>query len=694
MASDPEAGYLMEFSPCHPENKEPGAGIRRHSVSHIPGLCGIRQTVETLLAFSLDIICAVDGKGRILRISRACATILGYAPQELTGRSLFELVHPDDIGGLTEIAEQILQGVPRSGFVSRWLRKDGSVIPMLWSANWSGRDQFVVCIGKDISSLQQEKEELAAAGKAQEEANQAKSDFLASMSHEIRSPMNGVLGMTALLLDTPLTAEQRDFVETIRRSGELLLTIINDILDFSKIESGKLVFEKIAFDLRDTLESCAELAAPAARSHGVELIMEVRPEVPRCLTGDAIRLQQVITNLLSNAIRFTPAGGEVHVRVFPEKNSSDATRLRFEVRDTGIGVDEKTRRKLFEPFTQADASTTRKFGGTGLGLAICRRLVGMMNGEIGMESEPGKGSTFHFTACFAHGPETARPQDKTPGHTLSHLRVLVADDSPANLSLLREWLDSWGIASLGASSGDEALAILHRERRGGRPVSTVIIDSGLPGMDGLTLARVMQGDPALAGVQRLLLNSTSTLPGAETLKASGIGAALLKPARPSRLLDCLALLHGGGLPAESRPPAESGASVPESPALRENSDSRPRLLLAEDNPINRKVALLQLRKLGYEADVAATGGEVLAAMERTGYDIILMDCQMPERDGYETSTLLRKRFSSREVHIIALTANAMSGDRERCLAAGMNDYITKPVRAQELGEALARWKKS
>ncbi|MES2709716.1 MAG: response regulator [Verrucomicrobiota bacterium] len=546
---------------------------------------------------------------------------------------------------------------------------------------------------EDIHFLRRENAELRKAVEHLEKANRVKSDFLASMSHEIRSPMNGVLGMTGLLLTTPLTAEQRDFAETIRRSGEMLMTIINDILDFSRIDSGKLVFEKNGFPLRDTLESCAELAAPAARTRGVELIMEVRPEVPRLLNGDATRLRQVIGNLLSNAIRFTPAGGEVHVRVFPEKSGPDATRLRFTVRDTGIGVDEKTRQKLFEPFVQADASTARTHGGTGLGLAICRRLVGMMDGEISMESSPGNGSTFQFTASFGRvaetGPETEAEAEAAAGRALSHLRVLVVDDRPASLSLMRGWLTQWGIPCVTASDAHKALRILHAGQREGRPVSSAIIDSDLPGLDGLTLSRLMQSEPALAKIPRLLLNSTNTPPGKETLRAAGIAAALLKPVRPSRLLDCLTCLHDT---------ADTGAAVPPSPPAaaaekgRKDTGSRPRLLLAEDNPINRKVTLLQLRQLGYEADWACNGREAVAAMERTGYDIILMDCQMPELDGYEATRCLRGKFPAPDIHIIALTANAMSGDRERCQAAGMNDYITKPVRVGELGAALRKWR--
>ncbi|MES2707325.1 MAG: response regulator [Verrucomicrobiota bacterium] len=670
----------------------------------------VQHTMDKILAFSLDIICTVDGKGRVMQVSRACGKVLGYEPAELIGRVVFDFIHKHDRERAARIARKILDGSSQSGFVKRWIRKDGTIIPMLWSANWSQEDQFMVCIGRDISALKKTAEELKTAKKAAEQANQAKSDFLANMSHEIRTPMNGVLGMTGLLLDTGLSQEQRDFVETIRRSGELLLTIINDILDFSKIEAGKLLFENVDFDLQETLDNSVELLAATARTQGVELFMEIHPRIPVHLRGDSGRLHQVINNLLSNAIRFTPAGGEVHIRVTPagHEGAADALLLRFDVRDTGIGVDESTRKKLFEPFTQADASTTRKYGGTGLGLAICRRLVEMMGGEIGMESEPGKGSTFHFTARFGFSGEKIPAPLEISG-ALEDLRVLVVDDSPTGRLILMGWLDSWRLSALSAASGEEALAILRQEQRRGQSLSVVVVDRDIPEMDGLMLAQAIKNDPLLREIQIILLSATQAPPADEILAEAGIRACLLKPLRPSRLLDCLEQLsRREGAEPEIRIKAgtarDSALIHALEPAFTAGpvGDSRPlpggfsprikaRVLLAEDNPINQKVALLQLRKLGYEADAVANGQEVIRAVENAPYDIILMDCQMPELDGYETSRRLRQEFPDFEVHIIALTANAMAGDRERCLAAGMNDYITKPVRVQELEGALKRW---
>ncbi|MDB6135380.1 MAG: hybrid sensor histidine kinase/response regulator [Verrucomicrobiales bacterium] len=540
----------------------------------ISGRSSALRAIEKILAFSLDIICTLDRDNRIVEISDACEKVLGYLPEELAGRSILDLMPEEDQRKLAETSVRILSGDAQAGFIRRWIRKDGTVIPMIWSANWSEEDQLKFCVGRDISEITLANEKLQSARQTAEQANSAKSQFLANMSHEIRTPMNGVLGMTGLLLDTDLNPEQRDFVETIRRSGELLLTIINEILDFSKVEAGKLTFENSDFDLRGTLQSCLELSAGAVPRGGVDLSVEVHPAVPHCLVGDAGRLHQVITNLLGNAIRFTEPGGSVRIRVHPREKGEDRMLLLFEIEDTGIGIDVETQGRLFEPFIQADASTTRKYGGTGLGLAISRKLVEMMGGKIGVESEPGKGSVFHFTAGFGYRSE--------------------AEPAPAEQSV------SIAIRTPSSSNGGERSPIppSPASRNGGR-------QNGL------------QGNP-----------------------------------------------------------------VPQ-----------PKLLLAEDNPVNQKVALLQLRKLGHAADAAANGAEVLTAVEQVPYDIILMDCQMPELDGYEASRRLRLKYPGSGLYIIALTANAMVGDREHCLAAGMDDYITKPLRAADLEDALERWRR-
>ncbi|RYD37740.1 MAG: response regulator [Verrucomicrobiaceae bacterium] len=686
----------------------------------------VQHAMDRILEYSLDVICTVNGEGGIMHISHACEKVLGYAPEEMIGQVVFDFIHPDDQGRVMQIARGIMEGAAHSGFVKRWIRRDGTVIPMMWSANWSSDDQFMVCIGRDISAMKKAAGELETARRAADLANRAKSEFLANMSHEIRTPMNGVMGMTGLLLDTGLSHEQRDFVETIRRSGELLLTVINDILDFSKIEAGKLVFENVEFDLQDTLDNSVELLAAAVRSQGVDLFVDVHPLVPQRLRGDAGRLHQVINNLLSNAIRFTPSGGEVTVRVFPvleqpqdaRTDSVGSILLRFEVKDSGIGMDESTCKRLFEPFIQADASTTRKYGGTGLGLAICKRLVSMMGGSIGMESESGKGSVFHFTARFGFDASVGTAGNVSPPPEfplqLDGLRVLVVDDSAAGRSIVAGWMQNWRLNPVTMAGAKEVLDYLRNQASLGTPVCVAVIDRDLPGMDGLELARAIHRDLSLGAVEIVLLSGSPSPPRQSELTEAGVRTCLLKPLRPSRLLDALSQLAGTehlldsteipSIPSlspllsdagdEPAVPALPPAELPSLDTMAAARTTRARVLLAEDNPINQKVALLQLRKLGYEADAVANGQEVLAALENAPYDVILMDCQMPEMDGYETSRHLRREFPDLSIHIIALTANAMTGDRERCLEAGMNDYITKPVRMHELEGALKRWEQA
>jgi len=638
--------------------------------------------------------------GRLIMANKALARIHGFDSPENFISEVTDLhklyVDPDN-------RQEIIRILEKSGAISNFEiqmhKKDGGIVDVSINSHAirddSGKLQYMEGMLTDITE-RKKAEEMRVARDAAEAASRAKSRFLANMSHEIRTPMNGIIGMTGLLLDTKLSPEQQDFAETVRNSADALLSIINDILDFSKIEAGKLSLEEIDFDLRHTLEDTSDILALRAHQKGLELICMVDPEVPSLLTGDPGRLRQVAINLANNAIKFTEHG-EVSILASLQKDLGNEIIIKIQVKDTGIGVPKVIQSSIFAPFTQADSSTTRRFGGTGLGLSISRQLAKLMGGEIGVESIENEGSNFWFTVRLRKqpkkSPREAPEENGIPA--LTECRILIVDDNATNRLYLRKIIESWGCRNIAEShDGQEALEKMRLNASKGQPYQLTLLDMHMPKIDGESLGAAIKEDPNLADTHIVMMTSVGNRGDGARLAEKGFSAYLTKPVKETLLKDCLDTLINGRTTKR-----DHESSLITRHSIAELRKQEIRILLVEDNIINQKVALAVLENLGYRAEVAANGREAIESLQTMPFDLVLMDCEMPEMDGFEATRKIRswqdssdeKLRSKSSIPVIAMTAHAMTGDRDKCLNAGMNDFLSKPVAPYLLAAVIKKW---
>ena len=633
-------------------------------------------------------IMVLDAEQKVQLCNPAFEQMFQYSRRELIGKPVDGLLAETNLlAEARKISHETLGGIPIT-LVTKRKRRDGSLIdvelhgvPLVVN----GRVVGSLCLYQDISARKRTEEAMQQAKEAAEASSRAKSEFLANMSHEIRTPMNGIMGMTELVLDTELDSEQREYLNTAKMSADSLLSLINDILDYSKIEAGKLEIDAVDFNLGDAIGDTMKMLSLRAHQKGLELAYDFQPDVPDALLGDPGRLRQVIVNLVGNAIKFTEKG-EVILSVQADWKTTDDIQLHFMISDTGIGIAPEKQAAIFEAFTQADGSMSRTYGGTGLGLTISSCLVTLMHGRVWVESELGKGSRFHFTAHLGLQKTPARilvPRDPI---TLRDMRVLVVDDNATNRQILLKMLANWHINPTAAESGAKAIIALRESQGLGRIYPLILLDAQMPEMDGFALAETIKRNPDWKSATIMMLSSAGQRGDARRCRELGVTAYLTKPVRQAELLDAILTALG------TKPTKETFPALVTRHSLREASDHL-RILLVEDNPVNQLLAVRLLEKRGHSVTVAGNGKEALATLEKSTFDLVFMDVQMPQMDGFEATVAIREKEGASGDHlpIIAMTAHAMAGDRERCLKAGMDDYISKPIRPQELADLLKHY---
>ena len=644
--------------------------------------------LDRFFRLSLDLLCVATFDGYFVRVNPAWQTVLGHSDETMRKSPFMDFVHPDDRDATTQAMSALVTGEHVVDFENRYRAKDGSYKWLQWVSVPFPKQGLVYAAARDVTDrkaadqeLRRLVKELEVARKRAEQATVAKGEFLANMSHEIRTPMNAIIGMTDLTLQTRLTSQQREYIQTARESAEALLEIINDILDVSKIDARRLTLDRVPFVVRDTIEDSVKLFAPRAAQKGLELSCRIAPDVPAAVVGDPGRLRQILLNLISNAVKFTDAGEVgVEVVVAAEENDDEAA-LKFTVRDTGIGIPENKKWDIFGAFVQADASTTRRYGGTGLGLTISTQLAEMMGGRLWLESTVGIGSQFHFVARFGRHQGASDPVVPS-ALALQQLRALVVDDNATNRRIVAEILGSWEMSAASADGARTALDMLHQAANASQPFHLVITDALMPDVDGFALAESIARDRHLGGVKVFLLTSAGS-PSLRGRRARLFAATLAKPVKQSDLLDAI-------VTAFASPTTSRRNQTKESRRAPRASSARWRVLVAEDNRTNQKLVSALLDQRGHQVTMVGNGRLAVERAISEPFDVILMDVQMPEMSGLEATAAIRahEQGTGRHVPIVALTARATAGDREQCLAAGMDGYVSKPLRAPELFETM------